>query len=170
MALLVQTSAVNFLPPDKCFDQIGRFVDCGNGAVKDNLTGLFWLEDANCFGGRNWQEASIMAANLRDGQCGLTDGSSSGDWRLPTKDEWQVIIDQANLNACSAPFFPDTLGLGCCGPEPCVFGGVQSSPYWTSTTVASDPSKAWRAALQSGIVNDNRKDIDNSVWAVRVAP
>jgi hypothetical protein len=119
----VQTSAANFLPPDTCFDNVGRFVVCGDGAVKDNLTGLFWLENANCFGTLNWADANIPAAQLGDGQWGLTDGSSPGDWRLPTEAEWQVVVDQANLNACPAPFFPDTLGTGCCGVDPCGFAG-----------------------------------------------
>ena len=30
--------------PDVCFDNAGRFVVCGNGAVKDNAPGLFWLK------------------------------------------------------------------------------------------------------------------------------
>ena len=118
-------------PPDTCFDNIGRFVDCGNGTVKDNLTGLFWLEDASnaCFGFNDWPDANVLAAQLADGQCGLTDGSSPGDWRLPTKEEWQVIMDQAVANGCSAPYVPDVVGTGCCGTGTCAFSGVASSMY-----------------------------------------
>ena len=167
----VQTSAVISLPPDTCFDNVGRFVDCGDGAVKDNLTGLFWLENANCFGLLNWASASIAAAQLGDGQCGLTDGSSPGDWRLPTQAEWQVIVDQANSNACSAPFFPDTLGTGCCGPDPCAFAGVQSLFFWSSSTFASNPSSAWRANLFNGSVSNSFSKANSFfVWPVRAGP
>ena len=34
-----------------------RFTDNGVGTVTDNLTGLIWLKDANCFGPRDWSEA-----------------------------------------------------------------------------------------------------------------
>ena len=122
-------------PVDVCFDNVGRFVVCGDGAVKDNLTGLFWLENASCFGGLSWADANIAAAQLSDGQCGLTDGSSPGDWRLPTIEEWTVIMDQATANGCSAPFVPDVVGTGCCGTGTCAFAGVQSF-YWSSSTRA----------------------------------
>ena len=29
---------------------VPRFTDNGSGTVTDNLTGLIWLKDANCFG------------------------------------------------------------------------------------------------------------------------
>jgi len=42
-------------PPDACFDNTGnRFVDCGDGTIKDTETGLYWLKSANCFGFRYW--------------------------------------------------------------------------------------------------------------------
>jgi hypothetical protein len=34
------------------------------------------------------------AASLEDGQCGLSDGSNQGDWRLPTVDEWLAFQDR----------------------------------------------------------------------------
>jgi hypothetical protein len=60
-----------------------RFTDNGNGTVTDHLTGLIWLKDLDCFGDRLWSEALTDAVGLADGTCGLTDGSSIGDWRLP---------------------------------------------------------------------------------------
>jgi hypothetical protein len=53
-----------------------RFTDNGNGTVKDNLTGLIWLKDANCFSRRTWAQALSDANSLANGSCGLTDGSS----------------------------------------------------------------------------------------------
>ena len=81
---------------DTCFDNAGtnRFVDCAttafgtsNGTVKDTVTGLIWLKNANCFGLISWADANIKAGALASGQCGLADGSKPGDWRLPTLDE-----------------------------------------------------------------------------------
>jgi len=48
-----------------------RFVDLGNGTVRDTSTGLIWLKNANCFGTKAWQDAMDTAASLADGQCGL---------------------------------------------------------------------------------------------------
>jgi len=111
-------------PPDTCFDTVGRYAVCGDGTVKDNLTGLFWLANANCFNSQNWPDASLSAAQLADGQCGLTDGSLPGDWRLPTIEEWQVILDAANANGCGEPTVPDVVGTGCCGTATCAFSVV----------------------------------------------
>ena len=167
----VQTSGVNSLPPDTCFDNVGRFVVCGDGAVKDNLTGLFWLENANCFGTLNWASANIAAAQLADGQCGLTDGSSPGDWRLPTDAEWQVIIDQAAANGCVSPgpFVPNTFGTGCWS-EGDPFAGVQSVFYWSSSTFASFPNNAWLTSLVDGVVFSSNKTFNLLVWPVRAGP
>ena len=164
----VQTSAVNTLPPDTCFDNVGRFVVCGNGTVKDNLTGLFWLEDAGC-SFSDWAAASITAGQLADGQCGLTDGSSPGDWRLPTYVEWQVIVDQAVANGCSAPYVPDTGGLGCWS-EGDPFSDVNLTLYWSSTTRDISPSLAWTANLFQGNFGNNLKTVNFSVWPVRAGP
>ena len=60
-----------------------RFTDNGDGTVTDNLTGLIWLKNANCFGQRTWANALSDCNNLASGSCGLTDGSSAGDWSLP---------------------------------------------------------------------------------------
>lgn len=67
--------------PDMCFDNAGRFVDCGDGTVKDNFTGLFWLKNANCFGITDWAAASIAAVQLADGQCGLPGSLHPGHFR-----------------------------------------------------------------------------------------
>ena len=36
-----------------------RFTDNGDGTVRDNLIGLIWLKNANCFGVRNWLGYSL---------------------------------------------------------------------------------------------------------------
>ena len=54
-----------------------RFVDNGDGTVTDNLTGLIWLQDSNCWALRNWTAALSEANSLAEGSCELTDGSIS---------------------------------------------------------------------------------------------
>src|SRR5262249_14576398 len=81
-----------------------RFRDNRDGTVRDNLTGLVWLQDANCFPGdfgpglMKWQDALSLANNLAHGQCGLSDRSVAGDWRLPNVKELQSLIDFGQLS------------------------------------------------------------------------
>ena len=83
-----------------------RFSDNGDGTFIDNLTGLVWLTDGFClkvYGGTTivtFQNALDAVANLADGQCGLSDGSVKGSWRIPNVNEASSLYDYAN-NAIS---------------------------------------------------------------------
>jgi len=55
--------------------QAERFHDNGNGTVTDKITGLIWLQNANCFGVQTLANALTSANTLASGTCGLTDGS-----------------------------------------------------------------------------------------------
>jgi hypothetical protein len=106
-----------------------RFTDNGDGTVTDNLTDLIWLKNANCFGSKTWIDAVDAANSLADGQCGLSDGSLSGKWRLANIKQLHSLIDHGNNIA----FLPSK--------HP--FADVQSAPYWSSTTNASNAEEAW---------------------------
>jgi hypothetical protein len=97
-----------------------RFSDRRDGTVRDNLTGLIWLKDANCDalgpngnGTGTWQQALDAANALVNGRCGLTDGSEPGDWRIPNVRELQSLIDfgfyQPGLTAANAGKFTVTI-------------------------------------------------------------
>src|SRR5262245_46904637 len=101
-----------------CGGSSTRYVDCGNGTVTDTMTGLIWLKRADCFPESNWKAALQAAATLKTGDCGLTDGSSAGDWRLPTKAEWEATIAKAATLGCTfakAPALTDDAGTACYG-------------------------------------------------------
>jgi hypothetical protein len=153
-------------PP--CFDYENRFVDCDNGTVADTVTGLIWLKNANCVGRMDWVEASEWAATLQHGQCGLTDRSSRGDWRLPTIEEWNVIKDRADANGCLDYHVPDTQGRGCWS-EGDPFVGIQRRLYWSSTSRESSPRQArfFKAAVIGGTVQKFSKNEEINVWPVR---
>lgn len=155
-----------------CFDNTNRYVNCQNGTVTDTVTGLIWLQNANCFGEKNYADANNAAAGLADGQCGLTDGSSAGDWRLPTKAEWEATIARAVALGCkfggagSPPSLTNDPGTDCLSAGPTSFAGVQYF-YGSSGTLEDFPSFAWFANLYNVFVGIASKDDGTLVWPVR---
>jgi hypothetical protein len=112
-----------------------RFRVNSDGTVRDNLTGFIWLQEANCLQG-TWAEALTLANTLASGQCGLTDRSVAGDWRLPNIRELQSLSSYAVWPPLSntAGDGPYTTG------DPFIY--VQGI-YWSSTTAAFSPLYAW---------------------------
>lgn len=150
-----------------------RFTDNSDGTVTDNLTGLIWMKDANCSkfysddtkvqNSRTWSEAFTAANSLSAGHCGLTDGSSAGDWRLPNRKELLSLIDIAYDD----PALSNAAGTRkWSAGDP--FNGVNSSYYWSSTTYASRTSYVWNVHFAFGLVYGVDKSVDYChVWCVR---
>lgn len=40
-----------------------------------------------------WYAATANVATLTSADCDLNDGSTAGNWRLPTETEWQAVAD-----------------------------------------------------------------------------
>jgi len=146
--------------------QCARYVDQEDGTVWDTETGLIWLKNADCFWWRNWADAKNEAAGLEDGECGLTDGSSPGDWRLPTIAEWQATVAQAVALGCTGPSLTNTVGTGCFSAGPRPFSGVPSQIYWSSTG-STGTGIAWYVYLDYGSVSQQLTDRIYGVWPVR---
>jgi hypothetical protein len=139
-----------------------RFTDIGDGTIADNLTGLIWMKNANCFEGRTWQEALDDCNNLSDGLCGLTDGSTAGDWRLPNHKELLSLTHDAYYD----PALPDTTGTGQWSQgDP--FNGVQSDDYWSSTTFVLNSSFGLSVWMYVGYTQMFDKTNALYVWPVR---
>ncbi|MDZ7744185.1 MAG: DUF1566 domain-containing protein [Candidatus Saccharibacteria bacterium] len=130
-----------------------RFTDNSDGTVTDNLTGLIWLKDANCFGTRTWTQALSDANGLASASCSLTDGSVAGDWRLPSRREFRSLMSHQH----STPALP----VG----HP--FSGLVPTWYWSSSTYAPNTSDAWHVDLGAGLTNSRGKTFNNYVWPVR---
>lgn len=132
-----------------------------NGAVTDNLTGLVWLQDANCYatvGGvlkfpaLTWADALTWSNAMASGYCDLNDGSTAGQWRLPTRLEFESLMDVRRYE----------WGL----PSGHPFKNVPNVPFWTSTTYAADSAWAWSIFL-GGQMNPAPKSTEYYVWPVR---
>jgi hypothetical protein len=124
-----------------------------NGAVTDNLTGLVWLRNANCDGAKQWAAALTWAATLASGNCGLSDGSVAGQWRLPSIKELSSLVNAGAVDPALPAGHP--------------FTGVQSSYYWSSTPEAPYPSSAWGVYLVDGYMAAFFKTSGYYVWPVR---
>jgi hypothetical protein len=106
-----------------------RFTNRGNGKVRDNLTGLIWLRNANCsaISQADWLTALTYVNGLAHGQCGLTDDTSVGTWRLPNVRELLSLIDFGQSGYSGAfpanhPFLNVQIG------------NAALLVYWSSTT------------------------------------
>jgi len=147
-------------------DDAGRFTNNGNGTITDNLTGLIWLQNANCTatvggitkttGYLTWNDALTWSNNLASGACGLTDGSSAGQWRLPTRKELLSLVNRGVANSAA--------WLGTKG-----FSSVQAIFYWSCSSHAYYGGVAWYVTVSNGDVNYRAKDpyTYSYVWPVR---
>jgi hypothetical protein len=137
-----------------------RFIDNNNGTVTDNVTQLTWLKNANCFGMSDLTGATLAVNGLKEGDCGpdttsvLSDGSSAGDWRLPTMKELCTLIDFSRRDPAL--------------PAGHMFSNVPTGYHWSATTQDYDPEKAWIVHFESGTTGyKDIKNIAGFIWPVR---
>ena len=130
-----------------------RFTDNEDGTVKDNLTNLIWLKNANCFGVKTWDHAIVASNNLADGECGLNDGSNPGDWHLPNLRELHSLVDYGNLEPALPTGHP--------------FDNVKPGRTWSSTAYAAGPNYVWIMRMFTGEWSTYGKEGSNMVWPVR---
>jgi hypothetical protein len=125
-----------------------RFIDNGNGTVTDTLTALTWQKDSSCHATKIWQGALDACNAMVTGTCGLSDGSTAGDWRLPNINELHSL--GPTWSSLDAPFV-----------------GNLASFYWSSTTYAGSSGSAWVVYFSNGIVDKFDKSDSYYVRCVR---
>lgn len=166
-------------------DSAAIYVDCGNGTVTDNRSGLVWLGNADCLGGGvDWYAAMDFVAALADvpdesaaaaHDCGLSDGSSPGEWRLPSTAEWLAMVsDAVDLN-CNPAITSDLVtvppcwSVGCNTAGLCSFSNVDMGRYWSSNSnVTTGATSAFSVEMFNGeIFDSDAKTSVYRVWPVR---
>lgn len=138
-----------------------RFTDNNNGTVTDTRTGLLWLKKANPCGKKTWNNSVLYCHSLASGTAGLTDASTAGQWRLPTKEElegigtdppvtWKYGLPSVIWKMPRAPFTE-----------------VQTFLYWSGTSDVSNPNGAWVMIMYNGSKSTSNKNSITYVWPVR---
>jgi hypothetical protein len=143
-----------------------RFIDNGDGTVADTVTGLTWLKQADCIH-QPWAGALATVNGLASGQCGLADGSTAGQWRMPNRSEMLSLSDRAPTFPQASYFGGQYQGTNTV-TGPVIFGDfIVSDYYWTSTTNAADPTQAWTIySCDFGVYNVTKTEVRYSL-AVR---
>ena len=132
-----------------------RFVDNRAGTITDTLTGLIWLQDAECFGQLTWQEAldAVAAFALGSQACTNYPLQVNPGWRLANVKELLSLIDFGQQDPAL--------------PEGHPFIDVQPLQYWSSSTWVPTPELAWIVHLPVGFAGPTPKDDTRLVWPVR---
>ncbi len=119
----------------------------GGEAVLDKNTGLVW-EQSPFTTLLTWPQAR--------GRCLSRGTGGQMGWRLPSIPELTSLVVPGN-----PPGGPD-LPVG----HP-FSNNVQSSDYWSATTIVDNPTRAWIVIFGDGFVGSNSKVVPTSVWCVR---
>ncbi len=149
-----------------------RFITSTTGIVTDTLTGLIWLQDANCIlneyssfdpdGRVSWTNALTFVFKINDGtypNC----GAGFTDWRLPNVRELSSLthFEFSDLAV------PNTDGTAQWTTNGDPFNSVQSDLYWSGSTYANITSFAWYVSMNFGRVYRTSKTGSLYVWPVR---
>ena len=144
-----------------------RFINCVDLTYLDTVTGLLWHTANLCASTSplNWWDAMRRVREVVERNC-LFDNSQWEDWRLATRADFEAILEPG------CPSAPKIAGkAGGCHVDGNEWAFGIPHFFWTSTTDASDPSKAWAVNLTTGDLVSFDKDDDANfyVWAVRDA-
>ena len=134
-----------------CVGAAGRFTDNEDGTVTDNCTGLMWQQDTADVNGDGMQDGfDVMSWNAAITYAANLNFAGHDDWRLPTVQELQTIVDYARRGPAIDPVF-----------------SAESDFYWSSTLAAGGPGFAWGVFFDHGGVGGGGVIGDNHVRAVR---
>ncbi len=174
-----------------CFSG-SKFVDNGDGTITDHETGLMWEKKAafnnvpvictsaavcpdphdadNIY---TWTDSNAPTSNPTGTAFTVflaqlnTGGGFAGhtDWRLPTLDELEGIVDYANPTSPVVNAAFDTGCTGSCTVTTC--SCTAPNRTWSDSSEAINTLDAWYVGFGAGDVGPDTKDTDYSVRAVR---
>jgi len=125
-----------------------RFIDNGNGTITDRKISLMWIKNGwrlHFLSAMQWYDAVIKLKKFNHGKF--------NDWRLPTIEEWNSLIDTTHQNPALVQ------------PNPFV-NIISHMPYWSQSefTYGHDhtcnkqcPFESYIVMLYSGNINHQKK-------------
>jgi len=122
-----------------------RFTDNGDDTITDNHTGLMWRKAAAVWGLINW--------NTAIDNCDALSLGGHTDWRLPTINEIQSLVDYEEAHPPLPVGYP--------------FTGVHSAGYWTSTTDPNTTGNAFEQSLWATATPTTAKTLTRNALPVR---
>lgn len=137
-----------------------RWIEHGDGTVTDRLTGLQWemktdddsihdKDDTYSWSSGSPWNPDGTAYSIFLAQLNTAKFAGYDDWRLPTVDELQSLMEGG----------PDCM--------PCTTIPGELTGGWSSSTVRSSESVAWLVATEFGFVVQDSKGVSHGVRAVR---
>lgn len=149
------------------------FADLGNGAIKDEKTGLTWEKLANDGGIHDVDNRYPFAEAIAVKIAALNTARFGGysDWRLPNRLELESLVHLGRTFPSTVDPFNSVSGVvGSC-PTGCTVTSCSCTHprglYWTSTTYVHQPDAAWLVYFGNGGVGGDLKSKGNYVRAVR---
>jgi hypothetical protein len=151
--------------------------DNGDGTVTDLVTGLMWTKKSDDGSLHDWDNQYRWSGDGSQETIWdwLDDVNAEGgvgfaghaDWRIPNARELESIQRlEGGTPGAVHPVFDAACAPGCAVTTcACTKGGN----YWTSTTVANNPTRAWTVAFSLGGTVVGLKDQLTFVRAVRTA-
>lgn len=157
LSLAVLTGLVFTLPARAAFQ-----VDAAQGTVTDDVTGLVW--DQSIFAGNACVDGEIQNLSITTYawqaalQAAVTANTCNyknhGDWRLPNIQELSSLARRNRSNpAMDVTAFP----------------GAPVGRFWSSTSQASNPTRAWTVGFFDGAVDGSAtSDVPAYRYAIRL--
>jgi len=155
---LIVSKKLAFVQPSYSAPEKDRFVDNKDGTVTDTKTNLMWIKNGwrlEFIAALPWFEAVDKVKNFKHG--------NFSDWRLPTIEEWNSLIDTNNQNPALV--------------EPNPFVNIISHiPYWSKTEFTYDKNHicndqcsfdSYIVTLWSGITYHQKKSKRALILPVR---
>jgi len=139
-----------------------RFHDNEDGTFTDALTGITWLGIRDCIVKHSWARALEYANTLSadsDVCSALSDGSVSGDWRMPNIKELYSLIDISDDYPALAADIPYS-------------GNWSDFPwdfYWSSSSFEPIPKQnAFVMDIGFGLIWSYVKNNEYYAWPIRI--
>lgn len=150
------------------FSTGGRWYDNNDGTITDTDTGLIWIKNASntqrYYAASATTDTTWFVYSLQNGTSGLSDGSTNGDWRLPSAKELN------SLKTGTEPVSSSSIPTTSFGP---IFTHSLSGLYfWSSTNYSTSIFETMVLSIAfDGASSTPRTKADSAstacVWAVR---